>query len=125
MNLQAVLFAQTLGGAIFIAVAQNIFTNELVASLQGTIRDMDPRMILSVGATELREKVPKEALEPVIMGYNTALTKAFYVGVGTGAAAILGAAVIQWRSVKVTKSEVKGGVSSDLIDKEEKVGTET
>jgi hypothetical protein len=45
------VFSQTLGGAIFVSVAENIFTNRLVAYLTLYVPDLDPDIVLAVGAT--------------------------------------------------------------------------
>ncbi|KAL8910440.1 MAG: hypothetical protein Q9171_004278, partial [Xanthocarpia ochracea] len=52
-----VIFAQTLGGAIFVSAAQNVFTNDLLANLQRLLPSIDPAVVLTAGATELREVV--------------------------------------------------------------------
>ncbi|RFU73551.1 mfs general substrate transporter [Trichoderma arundinaceum] len=53
----AVIFANNLGGAVFVSVANNLFTNELTKGLRERVPAVDPVTILAAGATEWRSKV--------------------------------------------------------------------
>ncbi|KAJ4370720.1 MFS sugar transporter [Neocucurbitaria cava] len=94
------MFAQTLGGALFISVGQNVFTNQLIKHLGAVVPDLDPSIVLVTGATELKNAIPAQYLEGVITAYNLALTNVFYVSVATATASIAGAAFVQWKSMK-------------------------
>lgn len=94
-----VMFTQTLGGAVFISVAQNVFTNALLQNLSG-IADVIPQDIVDIGATDLKRLIPGSVLPTVIFAYNDALAAAFYVSAATGALSLLGAVFVQWKSVK-------------------------
>ncbi|QVM10208.1 hypothetical protein D8B26_004869 [Coccidioides posadasii str. Silveira] len=95
-----VFFAQSLGGAVFVAVAQNIFTNKLTEGL-AKIPDMDPSIILNIGATAIHKVVKDpETLTRVLAIYNDALTDAFRVALGLACASILGVIAVEWKSVK-------------------------
>ncbi|KAH6988857.1 major facilitator superfamily domain-containing protein [Ilyonectria sp. MPI-CAGE-AT-0026] len=97
------MFSQTLGGSIFVQVAQNVFTNKLATELQGAGVDAD--MVLAVGATELRDNVPSEFLQQVLVAYNKALTDTWYVSVAMAVLSLIPAAFIPWKSVKAKKVE--------------------
>jgi hypothetical protein len=94
------MFTQTLGGALFISVGQNVFTNQLIKNLASVVPDLDSKLVLSVGATELKNAIPKQFLPGVLTAYNLALTQTFYVSVAAGALSILGAAFVEWKSMK-------------------------
>lgn len=98
-----VIFSQTLGGAIMVSVAQNVNTNQLLAGLARTVPTLDPSLVLRTGATELKNIVPPDMLEGVLVAYNGALTQTFYVGVATAALSIVGAVLIEFKSVKAKK----------------------
>lgn len=100
-----IVFSQTLGGALFISVAQNVFTNQLIKNLAITVPELASEIVLGVGATELRRLDPRY-LDGIIKAYNGALTDTFYVSVGTGAMAIVGAVFIEWKSMKGKKIEM-------------------
>nr|GAT55039.1 major facilitator superfamily transporter [Mycena chlorophos] len=103
-----IVFLQILGASLFISVAQNVFTNELVAGL-ATIPDIDPKIVLNAGATTLRDAVPPRYVPAVLEVYNKALVSAFYVVVATSSLSLIGALGMEWRSVKTKKAEIVAG----------------
>ena len=100
-------FTQSLSGAIFISVAQNLFTSRLVDGLS-SFEGLNPSLILTTGATDLRKVVPPELLEKILVPYNDALMAALHVSVVAGAVAIVGAAAMEWKSVKTAKKGEMG-----------------
>ncbi|KAF2474665.1 MFS general substrate transporter [Lindgomyces ingoldianus] len=94
------MFSQTLGGALFISVGQNVFTNTLIKNLRSVVPDLNPSLVLTVGATELKNAIPQQFLHGVLTAYNRTLTQTFYVSVATGVASILGAIFVEWKSMK-------------------------
>jgi MFS family permease len=97
-----VILVQTLGGTIFVSIAQSLFSNQLVKSLHELTPTLDPVSVLAAGATELRQTLPRELLPGVIMAYNTALTKAFLAAAAMGAISVFGSLTMPWTSVKKT-----------------------
>jgi len=95
-----IMFAQTLGGALFISIAQNVFTNKLVSGLLSTVPGVSPQLVLSAGATSLKDAVAPEFLAGVLFVYNEALIAAFYVAVAMACLSLAGALIIEWRSIK-------------------------
>lgn len=96
-----VVFAQTLGGAIFICIAQNIFQRELHSTVASAgIPALDPATIASVGATQIRSLVPAEFLPIVLVAYNNATTCTFDVSIAAACVAFFGALICPWISVK-------------------------
>jgi MFS family permease len=96
------IFAQSFGGAIFISVAQNVLNNRLIAELSD-VPGFNPNAVVDTGATDLRGVIGPKYIGLVVKAYNHALTDAFYIGVGLACTMILGAAFMQWRSVKGKK----------------------
>lgn len=96
-------FMQQLGGPIFIAVGQNIFSSKLINSLS-SIRGLDAKAIVNAGATAYRSTVPKNELNTVIEAYRHALTITFNLAAALSACMILGAAMVEWKSIKGKKS---------------------
>lgn len=104
------MFAQTLGGALFIAVAQNVFQNKLVTNVaSANITGLDPTLVIQTGATQIQTLIPQQFLPTVLVAYNGALTNAFYVSVAMASLSIVGALSIEWNSVKGKKIEMAGG----------------
>lgn len=100
------MFSQTLGGALFISVGQNVFTNQLIKNLNAVVPDLDSSLVLTVGATELKNAIEARFLPGVLTAYNLTLTQTFYVSVAAGAMSIVGAAFVEWRSMKGKKIEM-------------------
>jgi hypothetical protein len=98
-------FAQTFGGAIFVSVAQNVFTNQLIKNLE-RLPAVDPKLVLNTGATELQNSVSADLLPFVLVAYNGAVTHTWYVAVALSSLALIGAVFIEWKSVKEEKSEI-------------------
>lgn len=94
-------FAQLLGGSIFISVGQNVLNNELLKNLSG-VPGFNASSILKAGATTLTQ-LAEPLRTTVLIAYNEALRKVFQVGLIMTCLTILGAASLEWRSVKSKK----------------------
>ncbi|KUJ22299.1 putative HC-toxin efflux carrier [Mollisia scopiformis] len=101
-----IIFVQTLGGALFVSIGQNTFSNKLFEGLAKYAPSIDPKIVLSIGATNLQSSVDKAVLPGVLLAYNNALTHAFLVAAIMAAFTIVGAAAIEWKSVKGKKIEM-------------------
>ncbi|KXJ85929.1 major facilitator superfamily transporter [Microdochium bolleyi] len=95
-----IVFLQFLGGALFIAVGQTVFTNRLAQEIVATLPGVDPAIILASGATNLKNILSADQLVQAIAAYNTALTTTFFVGVGLAVATLVGSSLVEWKSVK-------------------------
>ena len=103
-----IMFAQTFGGALFISVAQNVFTNRLIRNLLENVPTLNPAIVLQTGATNLKDAVTASnpSLLPAVQtAYNSALVQGYYVSVAMAALSIFGAIGIEWKSVKGKKLE--------------------
>jgi hypothetical protein len=100
-----VFFGQSLGGSIFVSIAQSIFTNKLKDHLSG-VGGLNVGAILNAGATNLKKIVPPDALPAVLVAYNDALVNAYYISMALSTAGIVGALAMEWKSVK--KGEGQG-----------------
>ncbi|KAJ6008616.1 hypothetical protein N7499_001333 [Penicillium canescens] len=101
-----VMFAQTLGGAIFVSVGQNVFQNQLVHNLAIYAPDQNVAQVVSTGATMLRSVVTGSDLHKVLVAYNAAITETFYVAVAMSALSLVGPIFVEWISVKGKKVEM-------------------
>ena len=104
-----IMFSQTLGGALFISVAQNVFTNSLISKLKQVVPQLDAQTVLSVGATSLKQAIPAQFLGGVQSAYNDTLMNTFYVSAAMATISIFGAVAFEWKSVKGKKIEMAGG----------------
>ncbi|KAK7961963.1 Bcmfs1 [Apiospora aurea] len=99
-----ITFLQTLGGAIFVGVAQSVFTNQLVQSIAANVPGLDPSIVLATGATSLRSSLDPKDYAGLREAYNAALLKAFLVATGLSVASVFGSASTPWKSVKKGKA---------------------
>jgi hypothetical protein len=97
------IFFQTMGGAIFLSVGQNIFTNKLLKGVIATVPGIDPSLVLHSGATDLKKNIPAHFLPAVQTAYNKALTQTWYVSVAMACATVFGVVWVEWKSVKSKK----------------------
>ncbi|KAK9477924.1 efflux pump antibiotic resistance protein [Lipomyces japonicus] len=101
------MFSQTLGGAIFLSIAETVFTNNLIKYLQRAIpghnNDSIIELISNTGATDLRYVVASNYLPQVLSAYNDALRQTFIVGLCLSCMTCFGAFSMKWQSVKSQK----------------------
>jgi hypothetical protein len=103
------IFFNSLGGAISISIAQNIFANTLVREVPKYAPGVDPQVLLQAGATNIRHVVPAEMLEGVLWAYNKAVTSSYVLAIACGGLAAVSSVMFEWRSVKGKKLEIGGG----------------
>jgi MFS family permease len=103
-----IVFSQTLGGALCVTAGNTVFTNTLINKIHEHVPGLDPYFVIATGATNIRNVIRAEWLDGVILAYNDALTTSFYVGAGTASATIIGALLVEWRSVKGREIEMAG-----------------
>ncbi|EED23138.1 efflux pump antibiotic resistance protein, putative [Talaromyces stipitatus ATCC 10500] len=95
-------FGQSLGGSVFLSIAQNVYLEKLVHELRDTITNsnFNPAALTSAGATQIRNIVPPSILPQVLEIENTALRSAFYIAVATSAFSFLPSLFMEWKSIK-------------------------
>lgn len=98
------IFAQTLSGAILISVGQNVLDGELAKRLSAFM-NVTPKQIEASGVTGLLRSVPKRFHAQALKAYNDSLHVCFRVALIMTCLAILGALVMEWRSVKKEADE--------------------
>ncbi|PLB54777.1 MFS transporter [Aspergillus steynii IBT 23096] len=102
-----VIFARSLGGAIFVSVGQNIFSNHIVSGMLVRVPELDPSVVLQAGATELQQILKQsglretdEVLALILEIYNDAIVRTFVIALILACISILGAIGVEWRTVK-------------------------
>lgn len=91
------------GGAIFVSIAQAIFSNLLLRSLT---TDVDPTEVLQTGASELRQTFHGTQLDDVLNGYLKGLKGAFALGTAIAVAAVIMSLVSPIRNIKKVNKEL-------------------
>ncbi|KAK1997033.1 major facilitator superfamily transporter [Colletotrichum falcatum] len=95
-----VIFSQQIGGAIFVAIGQTVFTNKLVERLPLHIPTLDPHSVVATGVTAIRKTVDAELLPAIAHAYSDALVQTLLVSAVAASATIVGAGFVEWKSVK-------------------------
>jgi EmrB/QacA subfamily drug resistance transporter len=104
---------QTLGGAVFTTVGQNLYIDKFSSSLQ-QIGGLDPKHILQAGATDLTNAVPLGLRLRVLEDYNNALTKGtFFAALIVACLAVPAALGMEWRSVKEKQTSTHASATED------------
>ncbi|KAI9040793.1 MDR family MFS transporter [Aspergillus affinis] len=113
-----VVFARSLGGAIFVSVGQNIFSNHIVSGMLARVPELDPSIVLESGATDLQQTVRQatsgqaNVVARVLEIYNEAIVQTFVVALVLACVSIIGALGVEWRTVKNSPR----GMESEQVD---------
>lgn len=107
----AVMFFQTLGGALFIAVGQSVFQNGLIEGISKYTTGVDPVAIVGAGATEMRKVLSEvgklDQLDGVIESYMSGLRDSYRVSLALMLVAFVSSLFLEWKSVKKAGGENK------------------
>ncbi|KAJ2902516.1 Major facilitator superfamily domain [Zalerion maritima] len=95
---------QMLGGAVFVAVSQNVFQNELAAGIPAAIPGFDTAKLLNGGVTDFDAIFTPDQIPIVLPIYSQVLDSVFQIAAGLCAATIIGALGSGWHSVKQGKT---------------------
>lgn len=106
-------FSQTLFGAIFVSVGQNVLDGQLARRI-ANISSITPQQIKDAGVTGLLNMIPSQYHDRALEAYNSSIRVCFQVALIMACLAILGALVMEWRSVKKQgeNSKTKNGISN-------------
>ncbi|MCJ1396211.1 hypothetical protein MMC18_009100 [Xylographa bjoerkii] len=105
-------FSQTLGGAVFISVADSIFDTRLADNLL-KIPGIDVGSVAATGATDLKDKVPASLLPQVLVAYNDALIATFYLVTALTCCTMFGSLAMEWKSVKKGQQKQESNTAND------------
>jgi hypothetical protein len=103
-----VQFFQTLGGALFIAVAQTVFQNGLIEGVTRDAPQINPLIFINSGASQIRQILTvmgqQNAINAVLGAYTTGLKNTYYISVATAAMAFITASGLEWKKIDKSKS---------------------
>lgn len=105
IGMSLILLVQTLGGAVFLAVAQTVFQNKLSAELAVTAPEVDPGLVLKNGAADVSVFITRvygrSSVRGVLKAYNTALRQVFLVCIIMSCITLLATAFTEWKNVRL------------------------
>ncbi|KAL8676292.1 MAG: hypothetical protein Q9186_007179 [Xanthomendoza sp. 1 TL-2023] len=97
------VFVQNLGGTIFASASNNVFVTRLVNDLASMVPDLNPQVILSAGATGLRQVVAEAEYSSVLVAYNSAVIKTFQLGLILTCLCAIGVVGVEWKRAQTGK----------------------
>lgn len=100
LGLSVVLFAQSFGPAVSIAIAQVIFTNQLSINLVHVVPSLSPASIENSGLTNLTGSASAALHGEILEGIDISLSETWYLAIGLTCATMIGSLLMEWRSVK-------------------------
>lgn len=104
--------SQTIGGAIWLTIANVIFNSTLRTEVQNRAPSVDSDALIAAGATQLRKVVPGNRLASVLIAYSTSVNRTFYLAAGMGVVLFCAAWGMGWKDVRKRRLL---GVSRDSI----------
>ena len=104
LGISAIIFAQNFGPALFVPVAQTIFTGRLKDYLDEFVPGLNSSALANMGLLDLKDYVGSAELGDALLGYDMAVTRTFFLPVALTCASLVGAVGMEWRSVKQKKS---------------------
>jgi hypothetical protein len=94
------IFCQNFGAALFLSFAQTIFSSVLSHELPITAPGVDIQAVINAGASSFRTVVSKELLPGVLLAYDRAISRVFYLAAGAGVAGFVVCWGMGWENVK-------------------------
>jgi len=95
-----IIFAQTFGGALFLSIAETIFSHGFLAGLRKYAPAVNAQAVVAAGATGFRQIIDSADLAGVLHAYAYAIDRVFYLSVGVAVGAFICAWGIGWRKIK-------------------------
>ena len=94
------VLCQNLGAAVFLTVAQTVFSSSLRTRIVVDAPSVDADAIIAAGARKFRTLVSADQLPGLLQAYSTAIDLVMYVGVGLGASAFICAWGLGWKDIR-------------------------
>ena len=104
LGIGVVLFGQNIGPAVFIAIAQVLFMNQVSSSMKDIEPGLTPFYIEEHGLGEIKSAIPKGMQFEAVNRISRSLTHTWYLDVALACTTIVGSLLVEWRSVKKKQS---------------------
>jgi hypothetical protein len=111
----SVQFFQSLGGAVFIAVAQAVFQNGLTAGIERDAPGLPAQAFINSGASQIPEVLAQlhaeDRLTAVLTAYLAGLRNSYFITVACAAAAFVVACGLSWKKIQKRKAPSSSAAS--------------
>ena len=101
--MSVVVFSQTFGGAVLLALSQLVFSSGLRSGLEEHAPSIDPQIVIDAGATAVRHVISAVDLPAVLEAYVVAIAQVLYLATGASGAVFLFSLGMGWKSLKKEK----------------------
>jgi hypothetical protein len=116
MGLALTIFGSLFGAAVFVPAGENVLETQLLRRFSA-FPGLDASLIVSGGATSVLGSLLVSLREAGIEKYDEALRVVFLVGLIPSCLSVLGAVLLEWRSV-MKPEHMDAALSGTKIDKE-------
>ncbi|KAL2261812.1 hypothetical protein VTK26DRAFT_3255 [Humicola hyalothermophila] len=100
MGMSIVSFVQSLGTAVFLALADTLFQTGLESELRVKAPLADAAGIISAGATDFRDIVGHSDLPGVLLAYSAAIRRVFYAASAVVGLAVFTSLFLGWKDIR-------------------------
>ncbi|KAA8648390.1 hypothetical protein EYZ11_007499 [Aspergillus tanneri] len=100
LGTSVMLFAQSFGPTVAVAIAQVLFVNQLSTNLSGLVPRLSRTNVENIGLTQIVTSVPPAKSSEVLVAIDKSLIQTWYLVVGLACATMVGSLLIEWRSVR-------------------------
>ena len=94
------LFAQTIGGALFVGAAEAAYANTLIKKLRINVPSVNPQSVITVGATEIRSSFPADVVPGIIQAEMDGVHVVFALAIAAAGIGMLFTAGAKWVNLK-------------------------
>ena len=94
------ILCQNLGAAVFLTLAQTVFSNSLHSAITKDAPDVSADAVLASGAPMIRTFVSAQQLPGVLRAYSKAVDSVMYLGIGLAGLAFVCAWGLRWKDIR-------------------------
>lgn len=94
------LFAQTIGGALFVGAAEAAYANTLIKALRRTVPSVSPQSVINIGATQIRSSFPADVVPKIIQAEMDGVHVVFALAIAAAGIGMLFAGGAKWVNLK-------------------------
>jgi len=120
----AVQFFQSMGGAIFIAVAQSLFQNGLANEIEKNAPGLRPEIFINSGVSQVRQILAQlraeQFTDAVLTAYLVGLRHTYYMATALAGMAFIVSGFLSWKKIKKHGSSATPSGGSDAEEDVEK-----
>ncbi len=102
------IFVQTLGTAVFLAVSNTLFDQSLISELSVNAPNVDPAEVIAAGATGFLGDVSVEDIPGILLSYSNSIDRVFYIAAALGVVAFVTSNFLGWIDLRPKKLVAPG-----------------